>query len=161
MPPEVEPNFLLTVQTYAHDLLVWIGFGTVVGLVARTLMPGRETGGAIGTLMMGIGGVVIGCGSLSYFSPGIHISPVSPLGFFAATGGAFTILFFYQLLSNGGLDGQVQRPRSGQYPTSTHQNSGTFSGGYQTAHTTPRPAAPRRSPTRSTTRSSGYSHYDY
>ena len=61
-------------------------------------MPGRDPGGTIATLMMGIGGTVIGCGILSYFTEGKRISPISPLGFVVGTAGAFLLLFFYRLM---------------------------------------------------------------
>ncbi len=102
-------------QQWANDVLVWIGFGTCVGLLAKAIMPGRDPGGAIATLAMGIGGVVIGCGSLSFFySGGSRITPISPIGFLVATGGAFIILFFYRMLAGywftEGVDG-APRPR--------------------------------------------------
>ena len=50
------------------------------------------------TVLMGIGGTVIGCGSLAFFYDGARISPISPLGFLVATGGAFILLFFYRVL---------------------------------------------------------------
>ena len=37
---------------------------------------------------MGIGGAVIGCGVLAYFWEAARITPISPLGFVVATGGA-------------------------------------------------------------------------
>ncbi len=43
----------------ANDVLVWIGFGTVVGLLAKGIMPGRDPGGAIATVLMGIGGTIL------------------------------------------------------------------------------------------------------
>ncbi len=85
-------------QAWANDVLVWVGFGTLVGLLAKAIMPGRDPGGAIATLAMGIGGTVIGCGVLSYFYDGHRVTPISPLGMAVATGGAFIILFFYRLL---------------------------------------------------------------
>ncbi len=85
-------------QQLANDVLVWIGFGTVVGLLAKAIMPGRDPGGAVATLAMGIGGVVIGCGTLSYFYEGDRVTPISPIGLAVATGGAFILLFFYRLL---------------------------------------------------------------
>ncbi len=85
------------VQQWTNVVLIWIGFGTLVGLMAKAVMPGRDPGGAIATLSMGVGGTVIGCGVLTYFSDH-HITPVSPVGFLVATGGAFTLLFFYRLL---------------------------------------------------------------
>ena len=87
------------VQQWTNDILVWIGFGTVVGLLAKAIMPGRDPGGAVATLVMGIGGTVIGCGVVSYFYEGERVTPISPLGLAVATGGAFIILAFYKLLS--------------------------------------------------------------
>ena len=85
-------------QMWINDILVWIGFGTLVGLLAKAIMPGRDPGGAITTLAMGIGGVIIGCGAWTLFSHGPRITPVSPLGMVVATAGAFMLLFFYRLL---------------------------------------------------------------
>ncbi len=86
-------------QEWANTILVWIGFGTVVGLLAKAIMPGRDPGGAIATLLMGIGGTVIGCGLLTFFHDGERVTPISPIGFCVATGGAFIILFFYRILA--------------------------------------------------------------
>ncbi len=85
-------------QMWINDILVWIGFGTLVGLLAKAIMPGRDPGGAITTLAMGIGGVIIGCGAWTLFSRGPRVTPVSPLGMVVATAGAFMLLFFYRLL---------------------------------------------------------------
>ena len=86
-------------RQWTNDILVWIGFGTLVGLLAKAIMPGRDPGGAVATLLMGIGGCVIGCGTLSYFwQGGARVTPISPLGFLVATAGAFILLFFYRLL---------------------------------------------------------------
>src|SRR5688572_22192737 len=92
------PELLQIFQQWANDILVWVGFGTIVGLLAKAIMPGRDPGGAVATLAMGIGGTVIGCGIVSYFVTGQRVTPISPLGFFVGTGGAFIILFFYRLL---------------------------------------------------------------
>jgi len=85
-------------QLWANDVLVWIGFGTLVGLLAKAIMPGRDPGGAVATLLMGIGGTVIGCATLSYLYVGHRVTPISPLGFLVGTAGAFILLFFYRLL---------------------------------------------------------------
>ena len=86
-------------QQWANDILVWVGFGTLVGLLAKAIMPGRDPGGAVATLAMGIGGTIVGCGSLMYFYSGARVTPISIMGFLAATGGAFVLLFFYRLLA--------------------------------------------------------------
>lgn len=93
-----DPEMIQHIQRLTHELLVWVGFGTLVGLLAKAIMPGRDPGGAVATLAMGIAGTVIGCGIVSYFWRGHWISPISPLGFGVATGGAFLLLFFYKLL---------------------------------------------------------------
>ncbi|MEW4564975.1 GlsB/YeaQ/YmgE family stress response membrane protein [Bremerella sp. JC770] len=91
-------------EAWANLFLTWVGFGTLTGLFAKAIMPGRDPGGPIATLAMGIGGSVIGCGMLSLFFEGYKVSPLSPLGFAVATGGAFLILFFYRLLSGHVID---------------------------------------------------------
>lgn len=108
--PHEHPEFAEYVQHWANDVLVWVGFGTLVGLLAKAIMPGRDPGGAVATLAMGIGGTVVGCGVLSFFYQGQRVTPISPLGMLVATAGAFIILFFYRLL--GGywfLEGEVPR----------------------------------------------------
>lgn len=82
-----------------HEFLAWVGFGTLVGLAAKGLMPGRDPGGAVTTLLMGIGGTVIGCALVLYFTNGDRVSPLTGMGFAASTGGAFILLAFYRLLS--------------------------------------------------------------
>ena len=94
-----QPEFMELAQAWANDILVWIGFGTVVGLLAKAIMPGRDPGGAVATLAMGVGGTVIGCGVVGYFFEGQRVTPISPLGMAVATAGAFLILFFYRLLA--------------------------------------------------------------
>lgn len=88
-----------TAKHAADMVLTWVGFGTLTGLLAKAIMPGRDPGGTVATLSMGIGGTVIGLGMLTYFSDGQKVSPISPVGFLVATGGAFVLLFFYRLLA--------------------------------------------------------------
>ncbi len=85
-------------QYWANQILVWVGFGTIVGLLAKAIMPGKDPGGAVATLAMGVAGTIIGCGVLSYVWRGHIVSPISPVGFCVATAGAFVLLFFYKLL---------------------------------------------------------------
>lgn len=87
-----------TLYQLANDVLVWVGFGTLVGLLAKGIMPGRDPGGAIATVFMGIGGTILGCGAVSYFYDGERIVPLSVPGFIVATLGSLLILFFYKLL---------------------------------------------------------------
>jgi uncharacterized membrane protein YeaQ/YmgE (transglycosylase-associated protein family) len=98
-------------QKVANDLLVWVGFGTLVGLLAKAIMPGKDPGGSVVTLMTGIGGSIIGCGTLMFFWEGHRVTPISPLGFLVATAGAFALLFFYRLLAGRIIqEGDIPRP---------------------------------------------------
>lgn len=80
-----------------NDLLVWIGFGTVVGLAARGLMPGRDPAGAITTLLLGIAGSVLGCGFVGSFFTTQRVIPTSPLGMLVAVAGAFVLLGLFRV----------------------------------------------------------------
>ncbi len=99
MNPEVGIVLSDTARQLLNDIFVWIGFGTVVGQMAKGIMPGRDPGGAVATILMGIGGCVIGCGLVSYFGGGARVTPISPLGMLVAIAGAFILLFFYRMLS--------------------------------------------------------------
>ena len=41
-------------------LLGWIVFGLIAGVIAKLLMPGRDPGGFIVTILLGIGGALLG-----------------------------------------------------------------------------------------------------
>jgi uncharacterized membrane protein YeaQ/YmgE (transglycosylase-associated protein family) len=94
-----DPQLMQALESGIHEILVWVGFGTLVGLLAKAIMPGRDPGGTVATLMTGIAGCVIGCGTLMFFRPEAKVSPISPLGFLCATAGAFILLFFYRVLA--------------------------------------------------------------
>jgi uncharacterized membrane protein YeaQ/YmgE (transglycosylase-associated protein family) len=42
------------------DLIGWIVFGLVAGVIAKLLMPGKDPGGCIITILLGIAGAVVG-----------------------------------------------------------------------------------------------------
>jgi hypothetical protein len=54
-------------------------------------------------MLTGIGGSVIGCGTVLFFWRDATVDPISVKGFFAAVFGAFTLLFFYRLLAGSFL----------------------------------------------------------
>jgi uncharacterized membrane protein YeaQ/YmgE (transglycosylase-associated protein family) len=99
VPRMATPQITVILQQAAHEVLLWVGFGTLVGLAAKAIMPGRDPGGALGTTLMGIVGSVLGCGVIAFFFHGQRIMPISTAGFAAGTGGAFIILLFYRLLA--------------------------------------------------------------
>ena len=42
------------------EILTWILFGLVIGALAKLVMPGRDPGGIIVTMLLGIAGAVLG-----------------------------------------------------------------------------------------------------
>lgn len=75
-------------------ILGWILFGLIVGAIAKLVMPGRDPGGIIVTMFLGILGAVLGGwigGALGLYAPG------EPVGFVMATLGAIVLLSIYRL----------------------------------------------------------------
>jgi len=69
-------------------------FGLVVGVIAKLLMPGRDPGGFIITILLGIAGSLIGgwVGRMMGF-----YGPNEGAGFFMALLGAILLLGIYRL----------------------------------------------------------------
>jgi len=75
-------------------ILGWILFGLLIGLVAKLLMPGRDPGGFIVTMLLGIAGAVVG-GFLGR-AAGLYATG-EPAGFVMATLGAILVLVIYRM----------------------------------------------------------------
>ena len=76
-------------------VLAWIVFGLIVGLVAKLLMPGRDPGGFIVTMLLGIAGAMIGGflgRALGWYGPD------QGAGFLMSIVGAILLLFIYRKL---------------------------------------------------------------
>jgi len=70
--------------------------GGLAGLVAKFLMPGRDPGGFIITILLGIGGAMVATWlgqSLGWYRPG------ESAGFIGAVIGAVVILVIYRLVA--------------------------------------------------------------
>ena len=76
-------------------ILGWIIFGLVVGAIAKLLMPGRDPGGIIVTMLLGIVGAVLG--GFVGRSMGLY-GPEDSAGFLMATVGAIVVLLLYRML---------------------------------------------------------------
>ena len=76
-------------------VLGWILFGLVVGIIAKLIMPGRDPGGIIVTMLLGIAGALVGGylgRALGWYGPG------EPAGFIVATLGAILLLVIYRMM---------------------------------------------------------------
>ena len=77
-------------------LLGWIFFGLVVGVIAKLLMPGRDPGGFIITILLGITGAALG-GWLGR-AMGLY-GPDQAAGFIMALLGSIILLFLYRMVA--------------------------------------------------------------
>lgn len=76
------------------SLIGLILFGLVVGIVAKLLMPGRDPGGIIVTILLGIAGSLIG----GYVGRAMGLyGPGQGAGFFMALIGSILLLALYRL----------------------------------------------------------------
>ena len=78
------------------SILGWIFFGLVVGLVAKLVMPGRDPGGIVVTMGIGIVGALLG-GFLGRLLGLYHEG--DPVGFFMAVLGSILLLWIYRRTS--------------------------------------------------------------
>jgi len=87
-----------TLGTWGNEALLWVGFGTLVGLTAKAILPGRDPGGPFATVLMGGGGTAVGAGVLALIW-GQRIKAISPIGFVAATLGTMFLLVIHHMLN--------------------------------------------------------------
>ena len=76
-------------------ILGWIIFGLIVGAIAKLLRPGRDPGGIIVTMLLGIVGAVMGGfvgRALGWYGP------EDSAGIFVSILGAVIVLLVYRLL---------------------------------------------------------------
>lgn len=77
------------------SILGWIIFGLIVGALAKLVMPGRDPGGIIVTIVLGIVGAVLG----GWLGRAIGwYGPNEAAGFVMALIGALILLGLYRLL---------------------------------------------------------------
>jgi uncharacterized membrane protein YeaQ/YmgE (transglycosylase-associated protein family) len=83
------------------SIIGWIILGLVAGLIARALLPGRQGGGWIATLLLGIVGALLG-GWLGSVLFGVDISSFWSLStWLLAIGGSIIVLLIYGLVTRG------------------------------------------------------------
>jgi len=74
-------------------MLGWIVFGLIVGIIAKLLMPGRDPGGFIITILLGIAGAMLG----GFIGRAIGFyGPNQSAGFLMSILGAILLLAVYR-----------------------------------------------------------------
>ncbi len=78
-----------------YGILGWVVIGLLAGGLAKLLMPGKDPGGCIITILLGVAGALLAGflgRAVGWYGPG------DGAGFIAAVIGAFVILFLYRLV---------------------------------------------------------------
>jgi uncharacterized membrane protein YeaQ/YmgE (transglycosylase-associated protein family) len=79
-----------------HGWIAWIIIGAIAGAIAKAIMPGRDPGGCIVTILLGIAGAALAGflgNQLGWYRQG------EGAGFIAAILGAIVILFIWRLIA--------------------------------------------------------------
>jgi uncharacterized membrane protein YeaQ/YmgE (transglycosylase-associated protein family) len=79
-----------------YGIIGWIVIGLLAGAIAKLLMPGKDPGGCIITILLGIAGALLAGflgRALGWYEQN------EGAGFIAAIVGAFIILFIYRLIA--------------------------------------------------------------
>jgi uncharacterized membrane protein YeaQ/YmgE (transglycosylase-associated protein family) len=77
------------------NIIYWIIVGFIAGAVAKFLMPGKDPGGFIITILLGIAGSIVG----GYVGKMVGIAGSGIVGsLLVATGGAVLLLILYRFI---------------------------------------------------------------
>src|SRR6187200_2890699 len=77
-------------------ILTWILFGLVVGVIAKLVTPGRDPGGFIVTILLGIAGALLGGfigRAMGFYGPN------ESAGWLMSIGGGIVLLVLYRLVA--------------------------------------------------------------
>jgi uncharacterized membrane protein YeaQ/YmgE (transglycosylase-associated protein family) len=82
---------------FNSDSIIWIlVIGLVIGAIAKLLMPGKDPGGCIITMLIGIAGAFVS----SYLGQKIGwYKPGEPASFIGSIVGAMLLLLLYRLIA--------------------------------------------------------------
>lgn len=79
-------------------ILSWILLGLVAGAIAKFIMPGKDPGGCLVTILIGIAGAIVG-GFLGSFIGLGNVESFDLGGIFIATVGSIVLLIIYRLVT--------------------------------------------------------------
>jgi uncharacterized membrane protein YeaQ/YmgE (transglycosylase-associated protein family) len=81
-------------------ILAWILFGLIAGALAKFIMPGKDPGGFIITILLGIAGALVG----GFIGTALGFGKVTGFdfgSFVIAVLGALLLLFIYRSMKKG------------------------------------------------------------
>ena len=92
------------------SIIAWLVLGIIAGALAKLIMPGKQGGGIVMTIILGIVGAFVG-GLIAMVIPGLHQagSTLAIGSIVLAIIGALVVLFIYGALTKGSRGGAVER----------------------------------------------------
>ena len=78
-------------------MMSWIIMGLLAGALAKWIMPGKDPGGSIVTMLIGIAGAFVG-GYIGTLVGLVSVSGFDLVSLALAVGGALILLYGYRLL---------------------------------------------------------------
>lgn len=88
------------------NLIAWIVLGLLAGAIAKAIYPGYQSGGILGTLLLGIVGALVGGTLVNLLQTGtftLTSATLSIPGLFVAVLGAILAIFLYYRFSHRAL----------------------------------------------------------
>jgi uncharacterized membrane protein YeaQ/YmgE (transglycosylase-associated protein family) len=79
-------------------IVTWIIFGLLAGIIAKFIMPGKDPGGFVFTILIGIAGAVVGGFAGTLLGLG-DVSGFNIGSFLIAVGGALLLLAAYRFIA--------------------------------------------------------------
>ncbi len=80
------------------NIFSWIILGGLAGTIAKLIMPGKDPGGLIVTVLIGIGGAILGGFISTQLGYGTVTGPFNLTSLIIATGGSLIILALHRML---------------------------------------------------------------
>jgi uncharacterized membrane protein YeaQ/YmgE (transglycosylase-associated protein family) len=81
----------------------WLLLGLLAGILAKWIMPGKDEGGLIMTILLGVAGAFVGGYLGSWVGVG-ETGGLSMVSILTATAGALLLLFIYRQFKKSGGD---------------------------------------------------------
>ncbi|MFK7935948.1 MAG: GlsB/YeaQ/YmgE family stress response membrane protein [Saprospiraceae bacterium] len=81
------------------DILTWAILGLIAGALAKFIMPGRDSGGLISTIIIGVIGSIVGGYVFNYFGWGGSVTGINTGSIITSVVGALICLFVYRRIS--------------------------------------------------------------
>lgn len=79
----------------------WILLGLIAGIIAKWIMPGKDGGGCLITVLLGVAGAFVG-GYLGAFLGVGRVGDLSITSILTAAAGALLLLYLYRLIKRPG-----------------------------------------------------------